>query len=172
MTVNWPFRAKLPHSNFEILIWVIDWSHYQCTWLLSSTLVSFSNLHVNVKTLCLGSDKLIYEKQLKPFVIQALWLERCFKCRLLRCFKRYTCNDPHINALKLRGFPDYNIACGVNKMADRVSWQSKKKQKKNTQFWRISVDHFILRSTLQTLFIDQLASSKATCPFKASWQNW
>ena len=39
--------------------------------------------HINIKgTRCLGSDELVYEKRLKPFVMKCIWLERCFKSRI------------------------------------------------------------------------------------------
>ena len=46
---------------------------------------------------CLGSGELVYENRLKQLIMKRIWLERV----------KY--NNPHKYALKLNGFPGYDV---------------------------------------------------------------
>ena len=67
-----------PILTFEPLPLIKQW--WQRNGRLSRATL-YRATHTIKGTRCLGSDELVYEKRLKPFVMKCIWLERCFKSR-------------------------------------------------------------------------------------------
>ena len=81
-STTWATKEKSSQSVYFYYwgLWLVQsWSHHD----RSETNNPGPNLMAMLKgTRCLGSDELVYENRLKPFVMKCIWLERCFKSRI------------------------------------------------------------------------------------------